>query len=422
MPDTPVKIEVLGNAKTGTTGLFNSIRAPLREQHPDALLLFEPRSSALDLLTRHEVPYALLAKAMINKNGLAIGYDAFNRHVLIARDPRDTLVSQLLYLPLQPHGVRGGGAANLDAMLDALRAKELDPTSSSFREVFELGIRLMDRDPAWSWDKYLERFTVAERINDTYECFVLQYEDFTDRRLDGLSSYLGLLVEPVVPDRVEDLNGHVVRTATHGEWRNWFVERDVDFFRPLFKTYMDAFGYDDDWTLAEHPVIPPETATGYVLARRPVVEAKMTSRFQPKREWRLEQTDATEAEALRVAADERDAGRSGYRYAMLLLEGRVVPYDPQRAFAYAYRSALASHLSAAELVTRMYREGIGTSTDFARARAWEAEAEQLRDAAAPPVPPAAPKPPPPSIARRAVRKLRRAAGGNGDRRPPTKPA
>jgi hypothetical protein len=419
MPDTAVKIEVLGNAKTGTTGLFNSIRAPLRERHPDALLLFEPRSSALELLTRHDVPYALLAKAMINKNGTNVGYDAFTRHVLIARDPRDTLVSQLLYLPLQPHGVRGSGAANLDAMLTAFRAKEDDPASTSFREVFELGIRLMDRDADWTWEKYLERFTVAERINDTYDCFLQKYEDFTDHRLDRLSDHLGLTVRPIVPERVEDLNGHVVRSATHGEWRNWFVDRDVDFFRPLFKTYMDAFGYDDDWTLAPDPVIPPETATGYVLARRPVVEAKMASRFQPKREWRLEQTDAAEAEALRVAADERDAGRSGYRYAMLLLEGRVVPYDPARAFAYAYRSALASHLSSADLVARMYREGIGTTADLERARAWEAEAAELRAAAAPPITAAPPRPDPPSFARRAVRKLRRATG---DRRPPTKPA
>ncbi len=419
MPDTPVKIEVLGNAKTGTTGLYNSIRAPLRELHPDALTLFEPRTSALQLLTRHDVPFALLVKAMINKNGMDVGYDAFNRHVLIARDPRDTLVSQLLYLPLQPHGVRGRGAENLDAMLAALRAKEDDPASRLFREVFELGIELMDRDVHWSWDKYLERFAVAERLNDTYDCFVLRYEDFTDNRLDRLSDYLGLRVRPIVPERVEEQYGHVVRTATHGEWRNWFVGSDIDFFRPLFKTYMDAFGYDDDWSLAPSPVIPPETASGYVLARRPAAKARMERRFGPAPEWRLEETDAAGAEALRVAADERDPGRSGYRYALVLLEGRAVPRDPARAFAYAYRAALASHLSAAELVARMFREGIGTPADVPRARAWEAEAEQLRTAATTPSKVGA-RLTPPSIARRAVRRLRRAAGGGG--RPPTKPA
>jgi TPR repeat protein len=109
---------------------------------------------------------------------------------------------------------------------------------------------------------------------------------------------------------------------------------------------------------------------------------------------------------------------------MLLLEGRVVPYDPALAFRYAYRSALASHLSAADLVARMFREGIGTSADPARARAWEAEAETLR-AEATPAPPAAapPRPAPPSFARRAVRRLRRAAGGGtgSDRRGPVDP-
>src|SRR4051794_34946641 len=127
MPAQPLKIEVLGNAKTGTTGVYNSIRVPLRRREPGALLLWEPRSSSLIRFARHDVPFSMLVKAMINKNGTQIAYDVFTHHVLISRDPRDTLVSQLLYLPLQPYGVRRAGPAKLEQLLNVLREKEADP-------------------------------------------------------------------------------------------------------------------------------------------------------------------------------------------------------------------------------------------------------------------------------------------------------
>jgi hypothetical protein len=432
----PLKIEVLGNAKTGTTGVFNSIRLPLRQRDPGALLLFEPRSSSLYRLARHDAPFSLLVKAMINKNGMKIAYDGFTHHVLISRDPRDTLVSQLLYLPLQPHGVRKAGPQKLQQMIDLLQEKEADPASHSFQEVFETGIALMDRDKQWTWEKYLDRFLVAERLAQAYECFPLKYEDFTDNHLDPLSEYVGLRVEPVVPKNVEELNGHVVRSASHGDWPHWFTPSDIDFFRPRFKSYMDAFGYDDDWTLASEPVIAHETASGYILDRRPVVEAKMARRFQKAEEWTTHSvTDAAGADAIRTIAEDTDAALHGFRYASLLLEGRVVPRDTRRAFDYAYRSALIGHLPAMELVERMYREGIGTTQDLEQASVWAHEADVLKadpELAPKPKPKAAPGPaarttpaapaaarpravakkpaaPPPSLARRLVRKLRKVA-------------
>jgi hypothetical protein len=417
------KIELLGNAKTGTTGLYNSIRAPLRERYPDALLLFEPRTSSLGRLTRHPLPFAMLAKAMINKNGVSIGYAAFTHHVLISRDPRDTLVSQLLYLPLQPYGVRSAGPKALEEMLTLLQDKETDPSSHSFREIFERGIALMDRDRDWTWDKYIDRFGVAERIADEYECFYLKYEDFTENRLDHLSDYLELKVAPVVPETVEDQNGHVIRSATHGDWRNWFVDEDVEFFRPMFKRYMDTFHYDDEWKLNETPEIPHETASGYILARRPVVEGKMAVRFDAADWSPSDVATAEEAERIRLLAEDSEAALCGYRYAELLLEGRVVPRDPERAFGYVYRSALIGKLVSMELVARMYREGLGVEQDLDRVAVWDAEADTLRGDTSenpPPKPPPAPKPaplpvprvvaPPPTRWQRAVRKVKRVAG------------
>jgi hypothetical protein len=386
MADQPWKIEVIGNAKTGTTGIFNSIRAPLLEKHPDTLLMFEPRSSALYRLTRHPVPFAVLVKAMINKNGVKIAYDAFTHHVLITRDPRDTLVSQLLYLPLGPQGVRAG-PKKLERLLDALRAKEADPAGRPFKDLYETAVELTDTGS--SWDKLLDRFRVAEQLAAKYDCFVLRYEDFTDNRLDALSAYLGLDVQPLKPKRVEELNAHVIRSATYGDWQHWFTPNDVEFFRPLLTPYMDAFGYDDDWTLAPSPLIPRETASGYVESRRPVVEKKMERRFERPAAWDQQSvTTREQVEEIEAIANDSGAGVYGCRYALLLLEGRVVPRDDARAFDYAYRSALVGHLPAMELVARMFREGIGTEPDAQRAEVWDHEADVLR---APPPEPGQPR-------------------------------
>jgi hypothetical protein len=396
------RIEIVGNAKTGTTGVFNSIRVPLRARDPRTLLLFEPRSSSLYRLGRHPVPFPVLVKAMANKNEMKVAYDAFTHHILIVRDPRDTLVSHLLYLPLQPYGIREAGPERLEELLRALEAKEAAPESRSFRSLFELAIALMHGDKEWTWEKYLGRFDVLERLADTDDWFVLRYEDFTDNRLEPLSAYVDLELAPVVPERVEDMNGHVVRSASYGDWRHWFTPDDVEFFRPLFKSYMGTFGYDDDWAPAAAPTIDPATASGYVRSRRPIVAAKMERRFASTGDWTVASvTDAAGAEAIRKIAEDSGAAVYGSRYAQLLLEGRVVPRDPALAFEYAYKAALIGNLGAMELVAEMFRTGLGTDADLDRAAAWEREAAKLR------APGPAPGPAPARARKRMARNLRR---------------
>jgi hypothetical protein len=238
----------------------------------------------------------------------------------------------------------------------------------------------MDRNDDWTWDRYTARFEVAEQLHATYDCYSFKYEDFTDKRLDGISAYLGLDVAPVRSKNVDVLHGHVVRSATYGDWRNWFVASDIDFFRPMFKTYMDTFGYEDEWTLADAPVIPPETASGYVLDRRPVVEARFARRFD--RPPAPAVVDPASAEALRELADSTGSALHAFRYATVMLEGRVAPADTAGAFRYAYRSALLGHLPAMDLVAQMFRDGTGCTPDDTRAALWAREALRVRRNAA----------------------------------------
>lgn len=67
----------------------------------------------------------------------------------------------------------------------------------------------------------------------------------------------------------------VVRIKKSGDWKNWFLEEDVSFFKPLFSGFMREFSYDDDWALPRKKIILPKHASGYV--KRILVQANKKS-------------------------------------------------------------------------------------------------------------------------------------------------
>jgi hypothetical protein len=90
----------------------------------------------------------------------------------------------------------------------------------------------------------------------------LKYEDFVDENFADLEAYLGFPLKG--SGQVDERHLRVVRTKKAGDWKNWFLEDDVTFFRPIFKEFMERFGYADDWTLPPDPVIAVEASSNYV--------------------------------------------------------------------------------------------------------------------------------------------------------------
>src|SRR5450631_2867014 len=89
---------VLGMAKTGTTALFYGIKKKLPET---AFLLFEPNSPQQwrSLASRHSVT---LTKSLLTSYLVAdIDAGFFKKMVVLVRDPRDQLLSRLLYWSAQ---------------------------------------------------------------------------------------------------------------------------------------------------------------------------------------------------------------------------------------------------------------------------------------------------------------------------------
>jgi len=73
---------------------------------------------------------------------------------------------------------------------------------------------------------------------------------------------------------VDKAHNRVVRTKGSGDWKNWFLKEDIDFFKTIFSGYMATYGYADDWETRPNPIIRPENCSGYV---RRIVSEKQTA-------------------------------------------------------------------------------------------------------------------------------------------------
>ena len=251
-----MKVVIAGLGKSGTTALFFTVKQsmPLDTHH-----LFEP--SRFD--GRSGTASNVLAKILIRDGGATdyASFDDFEKKVLIIRDPRDIIISRVLYdIYNAPDACRDD--AKVDAFVRLLRRKEAEPHNVSLLEIIDLLDRICGRGvlrrTATAGDLALE----FQRGHADY--FMFRYEDFVCADLAPLERYVGLPLAAgprVVP---ADLS-RVVRTKTSGNWRNWLTPADVEFFGPRLAQFIRNNGYSEDWTLALSPSISPEHGSDYVL-------------------------------------------------------------------------------------------------------------------------------------------------------------
>jgi hypothetical protein len=261
-----LKIVIIGQPKTGTSALFFKIKNSFQG---DSIGLFEPPPDQIPTLESGDAP--VLAKVLLLNDGRQHEYiKRFDKQIFLTRDPRDRLVSALLY------SVRDSTYFNNDAkvnrLVSVLERKEGDPSSIPFADLWKLCIELDDRTSYAAWVANLPRsldFVLRFHAGNP-DLFAFKYEDLIDEKLDGLAAYLGMDLKGEA--RVTGDYSRVERTKGYGNWRDWFVNSDIELFRPACREYMKTFGYGDDWTLNATPVVRQEHASGYV--RRLVKERR----------------------------------------------------------------------------------------------------------------------------------------------------
>jgi len=154
--------------------------------------------------------------------------------------------------------------AKLERYLDLLRAKEADPRSVSILEINDV-FETMGGASAHTDGGRARMLADAIAFHAAFpEAYVYKYETMVAGDFAPIAAYLSLHAKAMNPAVPETLR-RVERTRRAGNWRDWFCPEDVAHYRPLLSAYMERYGYDDNWTLADAPVIRPEECSEYVL-------------------------------------------------------------------------------------------------------------------------------------------------------------
>jgi hypothetical protein len=189
----------------------------------------------------------------------------YDRKIWIARDPRDVAVSRMLY-----RWQKGSEEhkEQYQAHLQLVLQKEKDPRSIPFYEICRyIGYK------GWptSTEEVIEQERVRyQRMGDFVKSlgedwFLFTFEDMVGTKYDALNTYLGFSVEEDAEIPTSTGKAKVVRKKSTGDWRHWFTEEDVEYFKPAYTPYMEVIGYDcQDWTLSPEPVIEPEYSSMYM--------------------------------------------------------------------------------------------------------------------------------------------------------------
>ncbi len=257
-------ILLVGPAKSGTTALFFAIRESL---DGSVLTLFEPQNSAqMEAVFTASGHDHTLTKVLLGEAANSdFDFTRPDRIVYISRDPRDNVISRLLYRAALFK--RMGNLAAFSEYEALIRAK-VSGEPISVQTLFQESLRLTGADHEWSGLGLKRACDSAIRFVQTVEnSWVLKFEDLVDGKLAAVGDYLGFEVKQGT--RVGKEYSRVERSRAYGEWVNWFTPSDVEFYRPLFAEYMDIFGYDDDYSLEGKAPINRSHSIDYIQQFKP---------------------------------------------------------------------------------------------------------------------------------------------------------
>jgi hypothetical protein len=271
MTPSATRILILGAGKSGTSGLFHCVA-----QSAEAFFgrpfarRFEPKDQAsLESVPPQDAVAKVLGERIVRFPSPGQAVSGFGRQILIVRDPRDMVVSRLLWLVATR--MAEADPANAQPFLAALKRKEAEPDSLSLRELYRLAAPIVGFVPdydARARDLAFLSVTLLER----FPCFhLLRYEAFADRTLADTEAYLGFPLLPAFS--LPGAATRILRTGGHGGWVNWFLPEDHRFFAEAEAGRMARLGYPLDVSWPQRRRIAPEEGSLYIERVRSMAAA-----------------------------------------------------------------------------------------------------------------------------------------------------
>jgi hypothetical protein len=260
-----MKIFILGTGKSGTTALVYKVAGGLPNcqafsgGHPGKYV-----GNYENAVYKHTYEERKGKNFELYRDHLKSEH--YDRKIWMARDPRDVIVSRMLY---RWHKGYRGHKNQFDAHLKLVLKKEKNPSKLSFYEI----CRYSTNEAGWPADldlvmreETIRYQRMCEFVRDLGEdWFLFKYEDMVNKNTGPLNQYLGFDIQEETEVPKSTGKAKVVRKKSTGDWRHWFTPDDVDLAKSAYLPYMEALKYDcEDWTLAENPFIEPQYSSDYI--------------------------------------------------------------------------------------------------------------------------------------------------------------
>lgn len=182
----------------------------------------------------------------------------FRKIVAIKRDPRDELISRLLYIIYPFIQAKGYDRERISTWTELWVEKERNPKSLHIQKMIEVYNKLFGTN----FLGYLNRKADYSRFitSNKKRLFTIRYEDFMQGKLGELEKYFGF---SLVLDRgVDDLT-RTARSCSYNNWKRYFTEQDVVFFKRVLGGLAEEMGYTD-WQLEDVDSLDPRHCSEYL--------------------------------------------------------------------------------------------------------------------------------------------------------------
>lgn len=283
----PGSILILGPAKGGTTALFYAIRTALTGQLGLKVEgLFEPsKLSEIADYMRDSPDQVHLVKGLLGPllrvRGRHPGmFQKFERRITIFRDPRDNIVSRLVFM--LPNLFHPREREKISQVIELFRRKEQNPEAISIMAIVRKLSELSGQEGLAEKlrDNSLLSAMIKREHGDKY--FMMPYEDMVEGQFGALGEYLGF---PVTGEfEVDKKHGYVVRRKAAKDWVNWFLDEDIEFFVKPVADDFRLLGFDPDERPTGTREIAPAVCSQYVTAQFERTRVKRQQQRAAKRE------------------------------------------------------------------------------------------------------------------------------------------
>ena len=217
---------------------------------------FEPKSCPPE----SELVGNVVAKIVLDTHDSqvdATSFERFSKHICLTRDPRDRVISSLLF------GLHGRNDSEFQRALECLHQKESQPSHYSFKQL------VIDLNPGLTQEQLTQVLRDSQSALNRVRChlptaFVMTYERLIAGQFAALENYLGIELNRnyVIPER----HRYGKRATQIEQWKHWFTEEDVRFFKGVFELDNDIQRWD--WKLSNEPFIESAHCSEFVINAR----------------------------------------------------------------------------------------------------------------------------------------------------------